>query len=70
MKFKFKTGDKIVIPDGYKLQNFKGNYSDTYTVLSCYYDRLHGVEWVEFYVGHAKYTYPVQAFDLVGDKND
>lgn len=62
---RFKSGDKIVIPEGFKLHNFKGNYSDVYTVVSCFDDNTHGVEFVEFYAGGAKYTYPSQAFDLV-----
>lgn len=65
MKLKFKSDDKIVIPDGFKLHNFKGNYNEVYTVLSCYYDNTHGVEFVEFYADGVKYAYPVQAFELV-----
>ena len=67
---RFKYGDKIIIREGFKLHsfklhNFKGSYSEVYTVLSCYYDNTHGVEFVEFYAGGTKYTYPSQAFDLV-----
>ena len=62
---RFKYGDKIVIHEGFKLHNFKGNYSDVYTALSCYCDNTHGVEFVEFYADGVKYVYPVQAFDLV-----
>lgn len=62
---RFKSGDKIVIHDGFKLHNFKGNYSDVYNVISCFTDNTHDVEFVEFYSGGVKYTYPSQAFDLV-----
>lgn len=62
---RFKSGDKIVIHEGFKLHNFKGNYSDVYNVISCFEDNTHGVEFVEFYAGGTKYTYPSQAFDLV-----
>ena len=61
----FKSGDKIVIHEGFKLHNFKGNYSDVYNVISCFADKTTGVEFVEFYADGTKYTYPSQAFDLV-----
>ena len=61
----FKSGDKIVIHEGFKLDNFKGNYSDVYDVISSFTDNIHGIEFVEFYSGGTKYTYPSQAFDLV-----
>ena len=62
---RFKYGDKIVIHEGNKLHNFKGNYNNVYDVVSCYEDTTHGVEFVEFYDGGKKYTYPSRAFDLV-----
>lgn len=61
---RFKSGDKIVIHEGFKLHNFKGNYSDIYNVISCFVDNTHDVEFVEFYTGGTIYTYPSQAFDL------
>lgn len=64
---RFKSGDKIVIHDDFKLHNFKGIYSDVYTVVSYFEDNTHGVEFVEFYASGVKYTYPSRAFDLVED---
>lgn len=40
---RFKKGDKITIPYGFKLAYFKGDYSKTYTVAKCYFDERHGV---------------------------
>ena len=62
---RFKKGDKITIPDGFKLAYFKGDYSKTYTVAKCYFDERHGVEFTEFYDGEIKYSYPSIAFDLL-----
>lgn len=64
----FKTGDKIIIPDGFTLVYFKGDYSKTYTVDNCYFDERHGVEFTEFYDGEIKYSYPSVAFDLLREE--
>ena len=64
-KITFSSEDKIVIHEGFTLHNFKGDYSKTYTVSHCFFDELHGVEFIEFFDGDVKYCYPSQAFDIV-----
>ena len=64
-KITFSSEDKIVIHDGFRLSNFKGNYASSYTVSRCFYDHLHEVEFVEFFDGNVKYCYPSCAFDIL-----
>ena len=66
----FSHGDKVVIHDGFKLYNFKGGYENTYTVSRCFFDEVHGVEFIEFFDGSVKYCYPSQAFDIVENRHD
>lgn len=58
-----KIGDKIVIPEGFILVGFNGDYKKVYEVADFFFDNQHGMPFVTFEADGKNYTFPPAAFD-------
>lgn len=59
-----KIGDKIIIPEGFTLVGFEGNYKKVYEIANYFFDDRHSMHFITFEADGKKYTFPPMAFDL------
>lgn len=62
-----KIGDKIVIPEGFILVGFNGDYKKVYEVADFFFDNKHGMHFITFEADGRNYTFPPAAFDKASD---
>ncbi|HGW3557793.1 TPA: hypothetical protein ACNIBZ_000558 [Acinetobacter baumannii] len=58
-----KIGDKIVIPEGFTLVGFNGDYKNVYEVADFFFDKKHNMHFLTFEADGRNYTFPPAAFD-------
>lgn len=59
-----KIGDKIVIPEGFTLVGFDGDYKKVYEIADYFFDGRHNTGYfITFEADGKKYTFPPAAFD-------
>lgn len=62
-----KIGDKIVIPEGFTLVGFGGDYKRVYEVADFFFDNKHGMHFITFEADGRNYTFPPAAFDKASE---
>ncbi|WP_151698264.1 hypothetical protein [Acinetobacter sp. TUM15051] len=58
-----KIGDKIVIPEGFILVGFNGDYKKVYEVADFFFDKKHNMHFITFEADGKQYTFTSCAFD-------
>ncbi|WP_171456601.1 hypothetical protein [Acinetobacter lactucae] len=59
-----KIGDKIIIPEGFTLVGFDGDYKKVYEIADYFFDDHHGMPFITFEADAKKYTFTPCAFDM------
>ncbi|MEI1691285.1 hypothetical protein [Acinetobacter nosocomialis] len=57
------VGDKIIIPEGFILVGFEGDYKKVYEVADFFFDNKHGMHFITFEADGKQYTFTPCAFD-------
>ncbi|WP_239819107.1 hypothetical protein [Acinetobacter baumannii] len=58
-----KIGDKIIIPEGFILVGFDGDYKKVYEVVDYFFDNKHGMPFITFEANGKHYTFTPCAVD-------